>query len=278
MPGSPVIATIAPRPSASSCEHLVERGHLGVSADQRREPAWLALSLAADPEDEYGEGLALEGERPDRLQLECVFDLARGCRTDGDASRTGLGLQARRRVHGVAQCVEALLVRSSVGEQDHRACVDANAAGELDAVRLLHVLRVAGERRLHRERRAHRPLRVVVVRVGNTEERVQPVPGELRDRPAEALHLAGEQPRHLVEEEFERSGPSLSPIAVESAISARSTETMRRSPTAQPSGDYRLLSSSSHSRVGRTGTRRRAKGSRRHECNLGKTPPERSLL
>ena len=104
------------------------------------------------------------------------LDLLRGRRADRDAAAAGSGLQARGGVDRVAERVEALLGRRVVvGEQHDRPGVDADASGELDAVRLVDVLRVAAERGLHRERRAHRALGVVVVRARDAEERVEPV-------------------------------------------------------------------------------------------------------
>ena len=208
MPGSPVIATIAPRPSARSA--MTPSSAASSASRPTRGDIFFALALprADDAEDLERRGLALELERSDRLELERVLDLLRCCGADRDAALPRRRLESRRGVDRVAERVEPLLGRRVVvGEQDDRTGVDADAARELDSVRLGDVLAVAGERRLHRERRAHRAFRIVVVRRGHAEQRVQPVARELRDGSSEALHLGDEQADHLVEEELRALGP-----------------------------------------------------------------------
>src|SRR3954452_7308345 len=183
--------------------HVLERAQFPLAADERRDLARLALSLAGDAEDLDWGGLALELELADRLEVERRLDLLRGDGADGDTASTCRTLQPRRRVDGVAEGVEAFLRRCAVvGEQHDRPGVHSDASRKLHAVRLADVLRVRAERGLHRERRADGALGIVVVCARDAEQRVETVAGELRNGAAEPLHLSDEQARHLVEEEL----------------------------------------------------------------------------
>ena len=183
--------------------HLIEHGELGVAADERRQASRLRVPARRRRGRPRAESdLPLSSSSPIDSSSNAPSICCAVAGPTATPPRPGRGLQARRGVDRVAERVEALLVGRLVGKQHDGAGVDADAAGELDAVRVSHVLRVAGQHRLHRQRCAHRALCVVVVRVRHAEERVQTVAGELRDRAAEALHLAGEQARHLVEEEL----------------------------------------------------------------------------
>ena len=187
---------------AELAEDRVEDGHLVVATHQRREPARDQSAFTHDPKRVNGLGLALQLERSHGRELERGLDLAGGDGTDDDAAAPGMGLQAGSGVDGVSEGVVALIRRSVVPQQNDGSGVDSDPGGDVDAVSLRDVLRIADEDSLHPERRAHGPLGVVLVRVGHAEEGVQAVAGELGNDPAEPLDLGGEQADDLVEQEL----------------------------------------------------------------------------
>jgi hypothetical protein len=202
-----VIATIAPRPSARSAI-TSSSTTTSRSRPTSGETSRASRALGGHAEDLDRQGLALELELADRLEVERGLDLLRGGRADGDTPASGRGLQSRRGVDRVPEGVEPFLGRRAVvREEDDRPGVDSDPPGELHAVRLADVLRVRAERSLHPECRADGALGIVVVRARDAEQRVEAVAGELRNGAAEPLHLSDEQARHLVEEKLRALWP-----------------------------------------------------------------------
>ena len=209
MPDSPVMERIAPLPSAIASQVLLEHGELAAAPDQGHERAHLCRSSRA--RDARGSQRPLEPSQLDlaeRLELEAELHLALGLGTDDDAALGRQLLQARGDVGGVAERVVAIGARVLVG-QHHRAGVDRDAHGQVDAVAAAQLLAVGRDDRLDRERRAHRALGVVLVPDRRPEQREQPVALQLRDRAVEAPHLARDQRDDLIEEELRALGPEL---------------------------------------------------------------------
>jgi hypothetical protein len=133
-----------PATDGGAFQNVVEHGHLGVTPDQRRDaaPDFGAITFKPVALDRLGPSFHLQGA--ERLQLEHVLDLSRRDRAERDAAGAGVDLEACCDVDRVTERVVALGRRRFVAQEDDRAGVDADSRGELDAVRLAEVMRVAG--------------------------------------------------------------------------------------------------------------------------------------
>jgi hypothetical protein len=154
---------------------------------------------AHDPESADGLASSFQLDCPKLLELEQVLDLARRRRPNDEVAEC---LQARRHVDGVAEGVVQDLRECVTLGDDHRTRIDRHADRELDPVGGRDFGRVACERLVERQSRPHRPLGVVLVRRRSPVQGQYPVPGQLRDRAAEALDFLPHQPHDLVEQEL----------------------------------------------------------------------------
>ena len=131
-----------------------------------------------------------------------------------------LALVAFSRMHGgEAGQVFALIVTSNRSTRlerpdlqyadDDGARVDSDPYGELDAVGILHLLRVGLHGALDRERSPDGALRVVLVGYRGAEKGEHLVAHELRDCPLVAAHLLRHETHDLVDQELGALGTEL---------------------------------------------------------------------
>ncbi len=188
----------------------LEHAQLEVTADDRVcGLGMLHLARTDDLVDAELFGDALELRGLELLDLEAVLDLALGGRADHDAAFRGDVLQARRDVDRVAERVPGIAVAVRLHADDDGARVDSDPYGELDAVGILHLLRVGLHGALDRERSPDGALRVVLVGYRRAEKGEHLVAHELRDCPLVAAHLLRHETHDLVDQELGALGTEL---------------------------------------------------------------------
>jgi hypothetical protein len=162
----------------------------------------LDVQFGHDPKSLDGRALALQLDLTERLEHEPALDLTCGRRPDRDPALARERLQAGGDVDGVAERVVAHLVGQISADEQDRPRVHRDPPGEPDPVSVLDLAAVAGQRSLDRPRGANGAFGIVLVRGGGTEDREQPVAGQLRHCAAESVDFLAHQADDLVEKEF----------------------------------------------------------------------------
>jgi hypothetical protein len=188
-------------------EDFRQCGEFRYASDERR--FRVCGSRRADPRHAEGGhrlALSLELEISQFLELEDFVDLARRRRSHDELAEC---LQARRHVDRVSERVVEDVRRRVTGRKDDRAGVDGHARAQLESVGGRDLRGIVAERFVNRERGANGALGVVLVRDRSAKERQDAIPGELRERAAEALDLLAHQAHDVVEQELRPLGAEL---------------------------------------------------------------------
>ena len=197
-----------PSPSAEQpVEDFSERREFRRAPDEWR--FGVCGSVRADPcHPEGGHRLApsLELEIPECFELEQLLDLVCRRRSYDDIAKR---LQSGSHVDGVSKRVVEDVWRRVTGRNDDRARVDGHARAQPESVGGRDLRGIAVECFVNRERGADGALGVVLVRDRRAKQREDAVPGQLRERAAEALDLFAHQPHDVIEEELRPFGSEL---------------------------------------------------------------------
>jgi hypothetical protein len=191
----------------------LEHGQLEVPPDER--VGRLDRLVVAQPRDAVGVhrlAQALELLAAQLFDIETGLDLTVRRRSDEHAPLAGDLLEPSCEVDGLAERVPgvvAVLPVLALAADDHGACVDPYADGEVDAVGVLDLLAVLGDRALDGECRPDGPLGVVLVGDGCSEEGEELVTLELRDGAVEAADLLAHDPHDLVDQQLGALGAEL---------------------------------------------------------------------
>ena len=186
-----------------SLQHPFELGQGIPAADERSVETRGRIGSLAEGKQAVGTdrvalALQLEGCQPlgvDRIAHEPVRRLG-----EEDLARLRVLLEAGRRVGRVAGNEVAIGNEALSGD---RSRVQARARREGDAIPPLEVVVQPGERVPHLDRRAHGAQRIVLVKLGQAEDRHHRVADELRELPSVPLddgpHPLEEGGHHLVQ-------------------------------------------------------------------------------